>query len=140
MATGSGMSLNVDDNLIKPVIEAEIHSAIVTNLMKIDDKIISQLVSQVLNQMVDSNGKPSNNRYSDDKSFLVWLLNNAIKDATKEALKNYIEDRKETLTLEIEKQLFASKSELARIFVEGITRGMSSSWSFKVDINLPNKE
>jgi len=137
---GSGMTVTtqVDDNLVKPVVEAEIRAAIVRQLENIDD-LIPKMVKAVLLAKVDSTGKVSDRDYNNRYDLLDVMCRDAIQQAATAAMKEYIEESADALRVEVKKQIDASSSNLAKLFVDGLTESLKTSWQFKVTVNLPGQ-
>ena len=135
---GSGMTLSVDDNLVKPVVEAEIQAAIVRQLENIDD-LVPKLVRAVLREKVDSSGKVSSSDYRNSHNLLDVICRDAIQKAAKLSMKEYIKESADELRVEIKKQIEASSSELAKVFVGSLIQSLESKWSFTVKVNLPGQ-
>lgn len=131
---GSGMKLEVDENLVRPVIEAEIKSAIIAEFNKTPD-LIHKVAVEILNHKVDSDGKPSS--YSYATTYLSYLATKAIGEATKDALKEYIDDHKSELKLEIEKQLAKNKKEIATALLKALLDATENRWRFNVSLSIP---
>ncbi|MHC4311263.1 MAG: hypothetical protein ACYSW3_02185 [Planctomycetota bacterium] len=137
---GSGMHIHIDENLIEPVIKAEIQTAIVRQL-QLDENLIPKLVAAALADKVNDTGRKdlrytSNNKYL----FIDVLCRNAIQDAARAAMKEYIEDSHDALKRQIKKALREQESKIAKIFVESLAEGVQAKWSFKVSIPMPGKE
>ena len=134
----AGMTLNVDENLVKPVIEKEIEMAIVRELGKVQD-LIPQLVRGVLNGKVDTSGKPSTYSSDRDRTYIDYLFQEAIKSATKTAVFKYIEDNHAALEKEVEKQIKASSSAISKSMVKSLAALAENSWRFNLEVVLPKE-
>lgn len=138
---GSGMTVTtqVDDNLVRPVVEAEIRAAIVRQLENIDD-LVPKLVKAVLLAKVNSDGKVSDRDYNNRYDLLDIMCRDAIQQAAKVAMMEYIEESADELRVEVKRQIEASSSRLAKIFVNSLIGSLESSWRFTVKITLPGQE
>jgi len=136
----SGVNISVDEELVEPIVRAEIQTAIVRQLES-DTNLIPKLVEAALGAKVNKDGY-RDKRYSSDNKYLYidWLCKQAIQTAAKEAMNEYLEENHEKLKVEVKKQLRKSEAELASIFVEGLIGGVKSTWSFKVNIDLPSND
>lgn len=135
---GSGMTVNVDENIIRPVVEAEIQAAIVRQLSNAEN-LIPALVRAALNEKVDSQGKRSNSSYDAKYTYIEILCNNAVQEAARAGMENYIKENTPIIQAEVERQVKAQSKDIARIFVEGLVESIKSSWSFKVEVSLPDR-
>ena len=139
MGNGSGMTLNVDENLVRPIVEAEIQAAIVRQLES-SQNLIPKLVQAALNQKVNSSGSVSRSDYENKYPYIEVLCNDAIRNAAQEGMKKYIEDSVPVIQAEIEKQIRSQTKNIAKVFVEGLAESIKSSWRFTVDVTLPERK
>lgn len=138
MSNGSGMTLNVDENLVRPIVEAEIQAAIVRQLES-SQNLIPKLVQAALNQKVDYQGNPGRD-YDNKYPYIEVLCNQAIRKAAEEGMRKYIEDSTPVIQLEIEKQIRSQTKNIAKVFVEGLAASIKSSWAFSVTVHLPEDD
>lgn len=130
----SGMTLNVDNDLVKPVIEAEIQAAVVRELGKMND-LIPQMIKTVISTKVDSDGRA--NGYSGNKTYLEWAFQSTMHGAIKKAITEWINGNQEELQKELAKQIMASKSEFAQSVLKAVVGAVENQWRFKVEVTLP---
>jgi uncharacterized protein YajQ (UPF0234 family) len=130
----SGMTLSVDDNLVRPVIEKEIQAAIVRELGK-SDQMIAEVVRKVMEMKVDREGKPST--YGSDTPYLEWAFKSAIHDATKKAISKWIEENSPAIEAELQKQFVKQKGEFSKAIVGQLLGAVSNKWQFSVNVKLP---
>ncbi len=136
----TGMTVQVDPGLVEPIVRAEIEAAIVTQLQK-NENLIPKLVQAALADKVNERGVKgqynSDNRYL----FIDVLCRDAIQEAARAAMKEYIEEHKEALKAELARQLRekTTTGELARIFVESLAGALSAGWRFEVKVELPGQ-
>lgn len=130
----SGMTLNVSPDLVKPVIEEKIQAAIVSELCKGDQNaIIGAAVASVLNQKVDSDGKPTTYSYH-TTSYIQWLANKAIRESAQKAIAEWIEKKRPEFEKHFQKELSKNAPAMTKAFVDGLMGSIKNSWSFKVDV------
>ena len=131
----SGLNISVDPNLVEPIVRAEIEAAIVAQLNNVPD-LVAKLVQAAMADKVDENGRKG--RYSSDDKYLFIdiLCRNAIQNAAREAMKQYITDHSAELQDEIRKQIEKQKSGLAKAFVESLVGAVKVDWRFNVGIGL----
>lgn len=133
----SGMTLNVDDTLVRPVIEAQIQAAVVRELEKMDD-ILAEMVSKTINVKVDSDGRPRSGRgYGNDETYLEWQFRNAMRGAITRSITEWVENKQPEIQAEIEKQIMMNKSEFAQAVLSALVGAVGNKWRFNVEVNLP---
>lgn len=130
----SGMTLNVDNDLVKPVIEAEIQAAVVRELGQMQD-LFPQMVKAVITTKVDRDGKPSS--YSGNKTYLEWAFYKSINIAIQRAITEWIDANQDELQKELSKQIMASKSEFAQSVLSALVGAVANQWRFNVEVTLP---
>ena len=131
----SGLNINVDDTLVEPIIRAEIQAAIVRELNK-DVNLVPKLIDAALADKVNEQGNKG--RYSSDNKhlFIDVLCKQAIQDAAKLAMKEYLEENADKLKEQIKKQIEKSDAEMAKIFVDGLLDIVENTYRFRVSIGL----
>jgi hypothetical protein len=133
------VTTQVDDNLVRPIVEAEIRAAIVRQLENIDD-LVPKLVKAVLRTEVDSTGKISDRKYNNRHDLLDVICRDAIQQAARAAMREYIEESADELRVEVKRQIEASSSRLAKVFVDSLVGSLETSWRFTVKVILPGQD
>lgn len=133
----SGMTLNVDNDLVKPVIEAEIQAAVVRELGQMQD-LFPQMVKAVITTKVDRDGKPSS--YSGNKTYLEWAFQKSMHIAIQRAITEWIDGNQDELQKELSKQIMASKSEFAQSVLSALVGAVANQWRFNVEVTLPKDQ
>ena len=132
------ISLNVDEQAVKPMIQKAIQAAIASNLGKQED-VIEIMVALALKQKVNEHGCIG--KYSSDNKydFLEAVTNQAIRDAAKEAISEWLDTKKEQLKKAMLKELKKPKRQNAVInaFADAAARAFNCDWNFhcKFDFN-----
>ena len=132
------VSLKVDENAVQPIIRRAIQTAIIDNLDKQDD-LIEKMVNIALHQKVTDKGTVAKDSYYNKYDFLEAVTNNAIQDAAREALEEWLEIKKEQLkkALLTELKKPSRQKTLAKAFADAAEKSFRSSWNFhcKVEFN-----
>ena len=139
MGNGMTVTTQVDDGLVRPIVEAEIRAAIVRQLENVD-YLVPKLVRAALGEKVDSTGKVSDRDYSNRHDLLDVICRDALQQAAKTAMMGYIEENADDLRVEVRKQINASSNELAKVFVNSLTESLKVQWRFKVNVLLPGQD
>jgi hypothetical protein len=129
------VSINVSQELIKPIIDAKIQAAIVAELQK-DQNLIPKMIQAALNLKVDSEGRRRNDSYYDKYPYIEVLCNQAIQEAARHAMKDYLAENKEALKEAVKKQLEKQKDTLAAAFVDGLIKNTAIDYHVKFDVNF----
>lgn len=85
----SDVNLTISRELVKPILEAKIQSAILNQLVD-GQKLMETLVSKTLLEKVGPDGK-TDSYYSKDRTWLEYLCQDAIKTATVAAVREAAE-------------------------------------------------
>jgi len=133
----SDVNLSISKEIIQPIIDAKV-SAAVCEALSGSKNIISDVVSKILTMKVDSSGKASS--YSSDIPFIQWLCNNAIHEAAKTAVKEYIGKSKEGLAIEIQKTLVKNQKIIALNLVNSFIENTQSDYRMNVNIEVKKTE
>ena len=135
------VNLQISQDLIKPIIESKIKSALVEALG--DEKtIIKDMIDVYLHQKVSSNGNVSS--YSSDNKYQLVdiLLTKLVTEAVKESMVDWLKDKKDLLKLELSKyfETQKGKKELIKSYADGLLNSMDKDYRFVVHFNSYNKE
>jgi hypothetical protein len=125
------VSMQVDEKIVKEVVQQQITAAIGIELMKVNTTIIDGIVNGVLNQSVDSDGKVST--YSSATTFLVWLVRKSIRESATEAVRQYVDGQKDTMVKSIIKALKANPDSMAKALVNSFSESLKS-WRFIIKL------
>ncbi len=134
------VNVNVSKDLIEPIVRAEISAAIVRGLEG-KEQMIGMIVSRVLSDKVNSEGKKDSYSHHNDTTMLEWLCQNMIREAAKAALATYIAEQKPRIEAELKKQLVKQQTGLATALVSGLSDCLKQDWriSLKVGLELPKE-
>ena len=135
--TESGMSINVDENLVMPVIEKQIQVAVLRELGKMDD-LLPKMIDRILHEKVNSEGKSAS--YGADHDWIDITFRKALQSAAREAIIEHIQKNMPAMRRSIKAAMSKSTSDLARAFTEGIENAMKSDWSFRVEVTPPVRD
>lgn len=137
----TGMTLQVSQELVRPVIESKIQAAIVAELSKSDGgDLIGQVVSRVLTQKVDGDGKATDSTYQQRSTFMEWMVQKAVRECAAKAMAEWLAANKSRFEKHFAAELGKRSAGMARVFVEGLEKSIASQWSFKVDVGFNSPE
>ncbi len=133
------LTMQLPTEIVERAVRDKITAAIARELGD-PAELISKQVALALEMKVDTNGKVS--RYSGDNkfTFLESNANKLIRDCAKEALVEYFNDNKQAIKDAVKKEVAKSPAKLAKVFMDGITQGMSATWGSTVSINFKNNQ
>jgi hypothetical protein len=131
------MTLQVSPDLVRPVIEQKIQAAIVAALAEgKESAMLSAIVGRVLAQKVDSEGKVSRYDSYNDREYVRWLCETAIRDCARRAVQEWAESNKAKIEKQMQAELSRRSAGMAKVFMDGLLKSMQSSWTFKVDVGF----
>lgn len=130
-------TINLPQELVKPIIEAKINEAILEG-MKGSEHLINQAVVAILNQKVDSDGKMSRYSSENNVTLLRHLVTKAIRDAATEAVKSYVAEKQPEIRKAITAQLETKsmRDKFAKALIEGTVDMFASSYRMNVNIDI----
>jgi hypothetical protein len=137
MKMADQMEFKISEGLIKPIIQAKIHEAMIT-AMGGHEKLITDMLDTYMNQVVDNEGKPTN---YNGKPRLYHLANRMVEDALKTALIEYLKTKQALLEKEFTK-FFESKkgtSQLIAAMQDGFCKALTDKWHFTINVAPPNR-
>ena len=122
-------TLQLPRDLIVAAIEKEVNLAIARALGE-HSRILDTVIQRVLTMKVDSEGKPGHG-YSNDQEFILWAVNDALRNAVKEAINTEVQKYKETIRSHLAEQLSRKNSPLLKQLVDQMTTGIIDSTTNK---------
>jgi hypothetical protein len=124
----SDVNLSISQEVVKPIIEAQIKTAIAAALGK-QDAIIKSAIEAIMNYQVDYQGKHS--QYSSDNkyNFVEIHIQEAIQTALKEAIQEWVKENQKRIKEEFFGILKTRKgsSALVKAFIDGIAQSLDHS-------------
>jgi hypothetical protein len=131
------INLGINADMVKPIIEKQIQAAIMANIGN-PEELISKTVALAMRQKVDSKGHISN--YSSDNryDYLEVLTGNAIREAAKEALQEWLKDNQQLVKKMVIKEMNRPERQksLVGAFVNAVEDSLNCSWRFYCDVHF----
>lgn len=142
MAENSMMSLSISKDMLTPVIEQQV-KAMMIEILGGKELIVDDIITKILHQRVDKDGKPST--WSGDKqTYFDWLLVNELTKAVKELIHEEITSQSGKIRKQIKKAIQTEKgaNTIAQALLDGLGETVKSSWrsSFKIELHQPNND
>jgi len=129
------MTLQVSQDLVKPVIEAKIQAAIVAELMRQDQGgLMAAVVGNALTLKVNSEGKVDSYSGYNTGTYIEWLCREAVRKSARAAMETWLQKNGDTIQKHIEREFAKHSKTLAASFVEGLLGSIKSQWQLKVDV------
>lgn len=111
-------TFQIPKDVIEPIIQANIAAAVAAALSG-REKIVEAAIHQVLNQKVDDKGAPTTYSHY-NTTFVQWLMNNAIREAAKDAVRAAISGQHEAIKTALAAELRKSASPIAKQIIAGV--------------------
>ena len=131
-------NITLSKDLIEPIVKAQLQASITAALGR-SDVLIAQTVQAVMNLQVDMNGKPSSREYG-SQPLISWMAESAIKDAAKEAIKEWFASNKDEMKKQLRAAIQKNSKGMAESFVLNITKAVESSYGASVTVTLRPKD
>jgi hypothetical protein len=123
-------SIQLPENLVKPIVEAEIKAALIRQLSG-QDALIREIVTRALTIKVDRDGKECG--YG-DTPLLNYLLHQSIRKMAKEAIEEWLAEKLPTIKGQLAAELAKRKGGLSQLIVAGLEETLKKQeWRLKVD-------
>jgi len=124
----SDVNISINQELIKPILDAKISAAIVSALGN-SQQMIENVIGTVLSMKVDSEGKRRNDSYYDKTSFIEHLCIKEITEATKVAIKEYFTAHGDLLKKAMKKYLDKNTDNIAESFVKQLIQDSDRTYN-----------
>lgn len=128
-------NFTIPKEIIDPIIQAHVDKAVLEALDG-PQNLVSKAILMVLNQKVDSTGKPSSYSSDRDRPWIDWVIGECIRSAAQQAIVSHIETHQEEMKKILVKELGAKNSKLAKQLAEGMVGAISSPEFLKYKINV----
>ena len=135
------MSLEINESMVKPIIEKQIQAAILSNIGN-SEELVSKTVALAMKQKVSNAGNVSTYQSDNRYDYLEIMTINAIREAAKEALQEWLKDNKQLIKAMVIQEMSKPERQgsLVKTFVEAVENSLSCSWMFNCDINFIKNE
>lgn len=130
------LNLSINKEMLTPVIEQQV-KLLMCEILGGKDEIVTKIISQVLNQKVDENGRPNN--YSSNKTFFEYLFVDELKKLLIELVREEVRGKQSKIKTLMRKYLKSDKgaSALSDALLNGWLGTMNGyDWTTKVEINV----
>lgn len=134
------VNIQLSKDLIAPIIENKVKVAVIEALG--DGKtLISNVVEAVLNLKVDEKGQRQSSDYYNKFNFIDIVLKQAIENACREAIKEFINENKDKIKEETKRQLCTKKGTgmFVESFLSGMLKASESDYRFKAEFTFNNR-
>lgn len=131
------VQLNVPDKIVSEIVQAQV-AAKVVEALRGQDTLVKSVVNAALMLKVDATGKVANYSSDNKYTYLDFLCMNAIREATKTALADYMTAAMPKIKAQLEKEFKRSSSKLVQSFTEAITKSASDTYRLNVNVE-PSK-
>lgn len=130
-------ALSLPMELIKPAIDVHVKAAIAQALGK-SDEIITKMVNSLMQQQVDSEGKPSSSSYGERQTWLDWAVGNAVRTVVNETLIKSIAEQEAKIREAIEAEMRKSKSPLIQTLISSMASGIAKTLEsgYRIEVNF----
>lgn len=134
-----GVDLKIDQKYIAECVK-EVVNASMVEALGAKEKIVEEVVRELLNTKVDKEGNPSTNSWCTEK-LIDFELRKAISEVVKETIKSSIEEKRELLTEMIKKELNkkANMQKFVDSFINNTAKTLEKSWSTTINIDFEPK-
>lgn len=136
MSENNIVSMNINESLIKPIVEAQMKQAILDNMGDVKS-YMEQLISIALNEKCDDKGNTNCSNWDKKYTYIDVLINNAIRSAAREAVKEFMEQETKTFKKAFRNYLKQKQTldKLFDSFVNFADKTMVEN-NYKMDINF----
>lgn len=137
MSNTSLGSINLNPDLLKPLVESEIKGAI-TRALGDPEKVVSAIVAQCLSQKVDDSGRVSNSSYDNKYNFMDIVFRNIIHQAAREEMTKWAQENTEVIRAAVIKEISSKKgsTSFAKAIVDGVVSCMQNTYKVSVEMKM----
>lgn len=130
---GDIANITLSKDLIEPIVRAQLQASITAALGR-TDLLVGQVVQTVMNQKVDSDGKPSS--YSSSSPLITWMAEKAIKEAALEAIKEWFADNKDLMKKQLQAAITKNSKNMAEQFVLSMSKSAETTYRHNIVVHI----
>ena len=131
----SDLNIAISKELVEPVIREKISAAIVSQLGDAEE-VMRKAIEIALNEKVNVKGVKSNRSYDNQYPFMEVLASNAIRDAAREAVKDWVEEKRPMIEKAVRTRLNRSQAKIAKVLVDSFAEKATSEYALKLDMKI----
>lgn len=133
------LSMELPAEIVERAVRDKITSAIARELGD-PAEIIRRQVSAVLDLKVNIKGEIGSYSSENKYTFIEAQAGKLIREAAKEALVEFFNENKAKIKECVKKEVAKSPSKMAKVFMDGITSGLTATYGSKIEIVFENKD
>ena len=111
---------------VRSIIDANVKAAVLSAMETQGPMLIKNLVNNVMSTKINRNYR--------DTTFMDAVIGDFLEAQIKEALKEYLQENKDTLRSQIERSIKDSKSGFAKQIAEALAKSAENSFRFEINI------
>ena len=131
------ISLKLDQDMVRPVIEKQIQSAVLAGIGN-PEELIGAAISLALKQKVNSDGRVDNYGSYNTYDFLEVLTKKTVQATAEEALREWLSDNAKLVREVVIKELNKPerRESIVGAFADAVENSMKCGWSFSCNVNF----
>lgn len=133
-------TIEIPNEVILPIVEAKVAAA-VTEALGGYDRLIEVAVSQVLNQKVGDDGRPST--YSNAVPWFKYVMRDCVQKSARAAIEDYFKDHgeliKKAITTELNKKNSPLVKQLVSTLIGSVVNADSLRYRMNVSVNIEDR-
>jgi hypothetical protein len=137
MSNTSLGSINLNPDLLKPIVETEIKSAL-TRALGDPEKVVASIVAHCLNDKVNDKGYKG--QYSSDNThnFMDIVFRNIIQETAKQEMMKWAAENTEIIRAAVIKEISSKKgaTSFAKAMVDGAVACMQNTYKVSVEMKM----
>lgn len=132
-------TFQIPADVIQPILNAHVSAALVQAFGD-KSKILEAAVCRVLNQMVNSDGKPSSYHSREDMPWIQYVVSASLQESVKRAIVEGVAQHEMVIKKCIAAQLKDSKSPVVAALVEGLVGQLVNPDNLKYRLTVTAEE
>lgn len=121
------VSVTLPAEITRDIVNAQIKAAVVTALARDPEKLVAAVVDAAMKE------RPRNG-YSSDPAIWDTMINEMIREAAKDAFKEWLAENAEMIKRKVRERLVREKTKFIEKIVDGMTDAMRSGFYFRIDL------
>lgn len=128
----SDVNIAISNDVIKGIIQNKIAAAVAQALGANEIQVLETIIDRALSVKVDHQGNASSG-YRSDIPLLEWLCKEAVTNAAKAAVADWLKLQEPKIKAAIHKQLARNSASIAEQFVASMQEQVKNQYGFRIE-------
>lgn len=132
-------TVQIPDDVIQPIVRQQICAGIMAAMGK-PEELVESVVKRAMERKVGRDGKVSQYSHDNKYDMVEILAMNAIEDAVKQAIKEWVANNQKLIQEAVSKALTKKTGPFAKALMDGLMESVKQAWSFRCSVGFTEEK